>query len=70
MKKSKLNQYVGKAVTISFKDGDVLSGTLGHGKGLGNNLYNDDKSHYHLKESHLTFRAHHVKKIKIKGSEN
>lgn len=70
MKKSELDKYVGKLVTILFQDGDVLSGTLGHGMGMGNNLYNDDKSYYHLKENHLTFRAYHVKKIKIKELEN
>ena len=43
MKKSELDKYVGKLVIISFQDGDVLGGTLGHGMGLGNNLYNDDK---------------------------
>ena len=64
MKKSELNQYVGKLVTISFQDGDILRGTLCHGMGLGNGLYNDDKSYYNLPENNLTFRAYHVKKIK------
>ena len=64
MNKQTLNNYIGKRVEIAFSDGDVLHGTLRHGKGLGNRLYNDDKSYYNLPENNLTFRAYHVKKIK------
>ncbi len=64
MNKQTLNNYIGKRVEISFSDGDVLRGTLGIGMGLGNRLYNDDKSYYNLPENNLTFRAYHVKKIK------
>jgi len=64
MTKQTLNNYIGKRVEIAFSDGDVLHGTLGHGMGLGNRLYNDDKSYYNLPENNLTFRAYHVKKIK------
>ena len=64
MKKQTLNNYIGKRVEVIFTDGDVLHGTLRHGKGLGNRLYNDDKSYYNLPENNLTFRAYHVKKIK------
>lgn len=69
MKKSELDKYVGKLVAILFHDGDVLGGTLGHGMGIGNNLYNNDKSYYHLKGMNLSFRAYHVKKIIIGGLE-
>ena len=64
MIKKLLNNYVGKRVEIAFTDGDVLHGTLGIGMGLGNRLYNDDKSYYNLPEKSLTFRAYQVKKIK------
>jgi gluconate kinase len=64
MTKQALNKYIGKRVEVTFTDGDVLHGTLGQGMGLGNRLYNDDKSYYNLPENNLTFRAYHVKKIK------
>lgn len=64
MKKEKLNIYVGKKVGVLFFDDDLRFGTLGQGKGLGNGLYNDDPSWYHLKEERLSFRSSHVKKIK------
>lgn len=64
MTKNALNNYIGKCVKVIFTDGDVLHGTLEHGKGFGNRLYNDDKSYYNLPENNLTFRAYQVKKIK------
>lgn len=64
MTKKALNNYIGKRVEVTFTDGDVLHGTLRHGKGLGNISYNDDKSYYNLPENNLTFKAYHVKKIK------
>lgn len=64
MIKKLLNNYVGKRVEIAFADGNILRGTLGVGMGLGNRLYNDDKSYYNLPENNLTFRAYQVKKIK------
>ena len=64
MTKQALNNYIGKHVEIIFTDGDVLQGKLGHGMGLGNRLYNEDKSYYNLPENHLTFRAYQVKKIR------
>ena len=64
MTKQALNNYIGKRVEVVFTDGDVLRGTLGQGMGLGNRLYNEDKSYYNLPENNLTFRAYHVKKIK------
>lgn len=64
MTKQALNKYIGKRVEVTFTDGDVLHGTLGHGMGLGNRIYNEDTSYYNLPENNLSFRAYHVKKIK------
>lgn len=64
MTKQALNKYIGKHVEVTFTDGDVTIGTLRHGMGLGNMVYNEDKSYYSLPEDHVSFRTYHVKKIK------
>ena len=70
MKRSELEKYLGKSVTIKLFDGDIITGEL-HKTGeerfkYDHNLYLP-KNLYFLMPQSVLFRCSHVKKLKERG---
>lgn len=68
MKRSDLEQYLGKVVTITLFDNEVITGEL-HKSGEeifrnNPNLYLPQKWHFLINPQSCLFRSSHVKKLK------
>lgn len=66
---AKLDKYLGKVVTVTFWDLDVVTGILEFNRPFAGLKFGSNKYSLHNSDGNFYFRKSHVKKIKEVGKE-